>query len=181
MTPTQYATAAARSMERTGCKNLKPLVFYAVKLLSVCERRATPDLTIQIYFFAEHLIGQLTPRELMEIFPVEKRFDGAKWGVKDYFTTMDAVRAHGMDVPLHESANLSKFLHDYQNPDVSDMVVNFMCALSDWHERKKGYGFMEKFSAMTGVPLYHLSPDGSLTRIQCRELDGTDIIYEQEI
>jgi hypothetical protein len=49
-------------------------------------------------------IGSLKPAELVNIFPIEKTYDGDRWGVKDYFYTRDYLNTLDPDKPIGENA-----------------------------------------------------------------------------
>lgn len=88
------------------------------------------DLLITEYCLMVDLIELLTPRELIKIFPIDKRYDGDKWGVKDYFTTMAEIEKIGMDTVIGENA--AALIGDYMNWDLRIFTVNLICLISDW-------------------------------------------------
>ena len=87
--------------------NLKRAVFYAVKYFSlerIDRRHSTEPRTLgQVntdFNFLESvkmLMRQLTPREMMSMFPIEKEYDGEKFGCKDYFYTMEKLKDFDLD------------------------------------------------------------------------------------
>jgi len=172
----RYINAAVRSIEANGYSHVKPLVFYLVRAI---ERGPTDEGCLFTWNILKAVMGRLTPRELMEIFPVDKRFDGVRWSELDYFTTMDLVRKHGRDVPLCEAENLTEFLMEYQNSHIRKMLVKVICAISEQMRRERGYGVWEKACAHFGIPYRTQTPDGEFITHRCRELPGTDIIYEE--
>jgi len=66
-------------------------------------------------------VGELTPRQLMGIFPPEKTYDGEKWGIKDYFTTKAAIDCHGIDTVVGDSAD--DLLWDWMNRHICSFYV----------------------------------------------------------
>jgi hypothetical protein len=38
-----------------------------------------------------------TPRELLRVFPIQKYYEGYKWEVKDYFSSIEYVNEFGLD------------------------------------------------------------------------------------
>ena len=43
------------------------------------------------------IIGRIKLKNLIKIFPIDKTYDGDKWGYKDYFFTMDVLKEKGLD------------------------------------------------------------------------------------
>lgn len=46
------------------------------------------------------LIGRIKLKNLIKIFPIDKDYDGDKWGCKDYFFTMDVLRKRDLIMRL---------------------------------------------------------------------------------
>lgn len=111
-------------------------VLYAIKAfpgLDAMEPRPDAGLTLADKVF--DAVKEMTPREFMQIFPIEKRYDGEKWGEKDYFSVMEDVKRHGLDKKITEP---ERFLMDYMNDDVGDFIVRFMGLASDAYKRATG-------------------------------------------
>lgn len=91
----------------------------------------------------------ITPRQFMTIFPIDKEYDGEKYGIRDYFTTIeDAVKPNGIDKPIKEPF---KFLMNYWNHDVLLFVVNMTTAMSDIHKEKTGKSLFTQFLEDNGL------------------------------
>jgi hypothetical protein len=58
-------------------------------------------------------MSQLTPREFMNIFPIDKTYDGERFECKDYFYTIKIVRALDQDAPIGDK--LDDLLWEYMN------------------------------------------------------------------
>lgn len=123
-----------KALDRTACAlRDKPedkllqmrTVFYGVRYV-VAAMRGRPASKELISRVVE-LVGQLTPRELLQIFPVEKVYNGERWETKDYFFTMDVLRKHGLDKPL--GADVCDVLWDYTNTHVRLFNVAMMNAV----------------------------------------------------
>ncbi len=76
-------------------------------------------------------IGRLTPQELLRMYPVEKRYDGAKWEEKDYFYTMGKIKTLPADKPIGDAQDVACILWDYQNMDLEFLLMEWMSVLSD--------------------------------------------------
>lgn len=78
-------------------------------------------------------VGRLTPAELLKIYPVEKEYNGAKWGTKDYFYTMDKLKKRPADKPIGDAQDVACLLWDYQNWDLEYLLLQWMNVLGDLH------------------------------------------------
>ncbi len=76
-------------------------------------------------------IGRLTPAELHQMYPVEKDYDGEKWGHKDYFYTMDKLRRLPNDKPIGDFQDAACLLWDYTNKDLEGLLYQWMGVLCD--------------------------------------------------
>lgn len=96
------------------------------------------------------LIGTVTPREFQTIFPIKKRYDGARYEEKDYFSTMEEIREIGLDNRITFDRALS-FCMDYDNLHMAFFVVNQMCVV-DRLRYFQGQGTtIESFMAENGI------------------------------
>ncbi|MCC8025666.1 MAG: hypothetical protein LIP16_10250 [Clostridium sp.] len=78
-------------------------------------------------------IGRLTPMELLRLYPVDKEYDGKKWGTKDYFYTMDRLRRLPADKPIGDAQDVAVLLWDYQNWDLAFLLLQWENVLGDLH------------------------------------------------
>jgi hypothetical protein len=110
------------------------LAFYGVRWTNMVDYAQLDDNQISSMFrqmdFILHVIGALTPRQLANVFPVHKSYDGKKHGMKDYFTTMSACEKIGLDVPIGFEKAVS-FLTDYENHHLKEFVVHQMSVSND--------------------------------------------------
>jgi hypothetical protein len=98
-------------------------------------------------------IALLTPNELIQVFPVEKVYDGYKYKSKDFHYTMRELEKHGLDTPIGE--NLEDVLWDYTNREINRFSATYMCLASHICESETGKGIIETFLNDKGVkPLY---------------------------
>lgn len=98
-------------------------------------------------------LGMLTPNEFMQMFPIAKEYDGEKYQVKDYFSTMEAVNKLNPNKPIGEE-KIMYFLWDYHNITVSLFEVNKMCIMSHIRRMQGEKGLMEEFLDSNGVDSY---------------------------
>ena len=76
------------------------------------------------------ICGCLTLRNFMTTFPVDKEYDGERWGEKDYFYTMDVLKKMDLDKPIGRN-ELSELLWDYMNADLRHAYIEFTDAMSE--------------------------------------------------
>jgi len=133
----------------------KKIIFWGVKSLGHGNReflkKENAEERLSLYHFVSDLIDRITPRQLINIFPIAKEYDGDKYQMKDYFYAMNKCKEHGLDKPI---GNSFEFLWDYYNRDVGGFVVNYLSTLSDINKERSGQGLMESFLAESGVTTY---------------------------
>lgn len=146
----------------------KRIIFYTVKYFSDLDIKGMSRESLEgILVFDQMLLNticELTPDELLTIFPVTKSYDGAKYECKDYFSTMEALQAHGLHEPIQSPETASSLLWAYMNPTVMMYQVHCMSVVSELHSMDTGKGLMEQFFEDQGVniPVYrkHETDDG---------------------
>lgn len=107
--------------------------------------------TMHLYQFTINMLNKITPRQLMNIFPITKIYDGNKYESKDYFYSMDKCNKHGLDVPI---GNAFEFLWDYMNVDTGLFLVKYLSTLSDVRRLETGQGILETYAAENGIKTY---------------------------
>lgn len=137
-------------------------VYNMIRFLNAAQQYESKDADIleARCVLSESVLAHLasfTPRMLMQVFPPDKKYDGARYKCTDYFTTMEAVEAHGADVPLGEKA--FEFLFDYDNRHIRKFVVQYLGAMSDMRKLQGGKGIMEEWFEGQGMPLYYKGTD----------------------
>lgn len=77
-------------------------------------------------------LSRLTLLELQQMFPVDKVYDGDKYGIKDYFYTIQKISQIDQDKPIYISSNIESILWNYENVDIRMFAVNHTGNLGDW-------------------------------------------------
>ncbi|MFY0147844.1 hypothetical protein [Bacillus cytotoxicus] len=125
----------------------KKVILYGVKFINHLKGANSYEGLIakfQLISWIKEVIGELTPREFMTIFPISKEYDGDKFGIKDYYSTMKSINKIGIDTKIGES--VSEFLLDYHNwNDVFEFCVTSMTIMSEIRRKETGKGIMEEF------------------------------------
>lgn len=161
-TRNQYLAVFARTGER-GKFN----VLLAVKGFPDSDDDISADDALAIGDAIICAIGKLTPRQMMNLFPPKKDFDGDRFGCKDYFYTMRAVDEYGLDRKIE---NAFDFIWDYQNDDIARFTVEYLCFAGKLYRQQTGRNMaldgMEaahiSYRAITGDGLYMTSYGGSV-------------------
>lgn len=163
-----YINAAIRSAERLkeapNDKQAKlRAIFYGVKLIVETggEQKSLEEVQGRFWIIEsiKERMKELTPRELMQMFPVQKVYDGDRWEIKDYFFTMDVLRKHGLDKPLGK--DVQEILFDYTNMNINRFMVATMSAMSAIKRYNGGGSLIEEFAEDQGMKLqtYTMSKD----------------------
>lgn len=133
----------------------KRIIFYTVNYLAIVDIKAMDRENLEsLLVFDQMLLNticELTPAELMTIFPVTKSYDGKRYQCKDYFSTMEALHAHGLHEPIRTPETSSHLLWAYMNPTVMMYQVHCMSVVSEIHTMDTGKGLMEQFFEDQGV------------------------------
>lgn len=109
------------------------------------------------------VLGCLTLRNFVTIFPVDKTYDGAKWECKDYFSTMEVLSKMDWDKPIGRDG-LSELLWDYDNKELRHAYVEFTTAMSAIFRAQTGKGIVEKFLEDRGVPTYTMDKETGIMK-----------------
>lgn len=88
------------------------------------------------------LIGRIKLKNLIKIFPIDKDYDGDKWGCKDF--TMNVLREKGLDNAIGRD-NVFDLMWDYENRELRELTVFYMSCMSAMYQRQTGVTFAEKF------------------------------------
>lgn len=164
-TRNQYLAAFAREGEH-GKFN----VLLAVKGFPDSDNDISVDAALAIGDAIICAIESMTPRQIMDLFPIKKDFDGERSGWKDYFYTRKAVEKYGLDRKIENTVD---FLWDYQNDDLFRFMVGYFCFAGKRYRQQTGRNMAQDgieaahipYQAITGDGLYLTSYDGD-TRIE---------------
>lgn len=154
--------AKAAELEEVETDQIKKLVFYGIKRIVNNDKPKTYDevgLDFSTIDFVKMSIGKLTPHEFMTVFPIKKDFDGEKWAMKDYFSTMKYIEKIGLHNKIGENA--SEFLMEYHNRDVMMFIVRSFSTLSDLRRFEGKQGIMEEWAQMNGIEMFTMRTDAT--------------------
>lgn len=117
-------------------------------------------------------VGALTPCLFDQVFPIEKTYDGKKWGCKDYFSVVEYIEEEiGWDEKIGGGF---EFLLNYLNDEINYATVQAMTVISDWHKRQTGESVIEKFARENDIPIYTIDSNGSKKRYEPNSILSED-------
>lgn len=178
----QYRNTVSSILEKQGCLDkcsqdgLMKIAFCGVKYIKCVadmEREnqrldpnyQTPFIVKEIGFNLIDslfgIIGRIKLNNLIKMFPIDKTYDGDKYGCKDYFFTMNALKEKGLDnaVGCDEVFDL---MWDYENRDLREVTVFYMSCMSAMYERQTGANMAEKFCEDNGIGTYTMDRENGL-------------------
>lgn len=109
------------------------------------------------------VMGHIKLKNLVTTFPITKEYDGEKWQSKDYFYTMDVLSKMDWDKPLGRD-KMSDLLWDYQNTDLRNVYIEYMCATSALYRAQTGKGIAEEWADDMGIPTYSVDNEEGFIR-----------------
>ena len=120
----------------------KNLRYWNNRVLNCVESLEEKNLMYQILDNLFKIIGYIRLKNLIITFPIEKEYDGDKWGCKDYFYTMNVLKKNNLEnaVGRDEVFNL---LWDYVNDDLRTVAVEYMNCISALHKEQTGESLIE--------------------------------------
>lgn len=132
-------------------------LFYAMKYLGriSLKNRSAAELQslFQLCVAVRAQVGAMTPREFGTFFPVDKTYNGAKWGNKDYFHTMKYIHGiGGMDTVIGERD--LEFMYEYDNWDVRFFTLTSLAIISELQEPTDGKNIMEEFASLLDAEIF---------------------------
>lgn len=139
---------------------IKQNVFYGVKLINELSNPETYDHAVNNFQLAsaiKQVMGLLTPKEFMTVFPVQKHYKGYKWNMKDYFHTMDYIKGLNENEPIGE--DIMEFLWNYMNIEIERFVVKTMCLMSDIRFFEGKPSLVEEWADMNDLETFTLHTD----------------------
>lgn len=115
------------------------------------EKREYDEISsaFQIANAIQDTTGKLTPKEFMNIFPIDKEFDGDKYEMKDYFYTKEYIETVDQDKPIGEKVH--EFLWEYMNREIMNFSVKILCLMSALRRAEGHLDMMEEFMASQGM------------------------------
>ena len=102
------------------------------------------------YAVVLRFIERMTPRQFMQMFPIDKTYDGERWECKDYFTTKEMCFQRGFDSPIGDAFT---FLWDYCNPYTRFFLSGFLKAIEREQRLDGKPSMLESFFEEQGIDI----------------------------
>lgn len=131
-------------------------VYYGVKFVNLLpyenfDTHQDADDRFELVLHVLGTVGMLTPRQLLQVFPLRKDYDGKKWQTKDYFFSIKALERHGMDEAIGDATAAMELLFDYMNSTISHFMVHVMSIMSAIRRFEGKPDLIEEFFNLTSV------------------------------
>lgn len=167
----RYLTQSIKHMERIVAggtiewadeKDVVPAFVGLVRYFAYLEGEELDDETnaglkdLGNVFHSMLLLGSLLSAEkVAELFPPEKRYDGAKYELQDYYTARRAVEAAGGWKRFKETREVLDFLMEMTNWDIRLCCLAGMHIMDEMREREGKQSLIESFvEQQTGEPCF---------------------------
>jgi len=131
------------------------VVFHGVGMVTMLKEPSGEEVDYQwnTACYLLTFLSQLTPTELTMIFPIDKSYDGEKYGVKDYFYTIDMIDKHGWNNLI---TNSFEFLWDYENSTIFRFIIKLTDLMDAFRQREGKRSIASEFMDNLGVASYRL-------------------------
>ncbi len=140
---------------------IKRIIIYGVKMVNTKGNIEVKEYTrediehdFQIIEIIKALIGTLTPKDFMNLYPPAKEYKGKKYGIKDYHYTMDYISKMNINSPI--GANTLEFLWEYHNWELTDFNVEVMECISRFRKLDGKPSLASEFADMMRIKTYRM-------------------------
>lgn len=89
------------------------------------------------------LMKDLSLKDLINMFPIIKEYDGEKWEAKDYYSTMEYLQDKNLEEPIGEE--IYNFFFNYYNNDIINFSVKHMLLIDRINKAECKPSLMEQF------------------------------------
>ena len=111
----------------------------------------------------------LKPKDIVVLFPASKIYDGDKYSMKDYYSSMEALKKAEKQWRKNVSEDALSFLMDYDNADTRRFCIVLMMTLTRLQRMNGETDFMMQFLQERGVKAY--------TK---QTVNGKDLLFDSE-
>lgn len=150
---------------------LKRNVFYGVQLINAMKSPSDYDQArsdFELASIVKQVASELTPKEFINIFPIDKYYHGEKNGDKDYFYTMNYIESLNLNEPIGDG--VLTFLMEYANNEILHFNVQIMCFMSAIRRYEGKPSIAKEWADMNGVDTYSKHTDNK----------GKEFLIDQE-
>lgn len=129
------------------------LAWYGVKTAishPVTESKQEAENLFKFISHIKYFISILTLKEFMQLFPIEKKYDGEKWGVKDYYSTLAYIQESGIEKDHVLGDKALELIAEYQNVDIFELYVKSVVVMGAIRRYEGDLDLLEEFQAACG-------------------------------
>lgn len=137
----QLAAASDSYKVNPNHDNFKKFAYWGIRYLPYYETDNVEEKFAYINIIEDYL-KNITYGEFVQMFPIEKTYDGARWEMKDYYSTMEYLDGKFVDDFIEDPLEL---IFEYYNWYVIEFGVELMTVTSDMHRIQTGIGISEAF------------------------------------
>jgi nucleoside diphosphate kinase len=119
--------------------------------------REDAEFEFQFMEIIQGFMGMLTPNEFMQIYPIDKFYNGSRYSMKDYFSTMNYINGLDRDKPIGKE--ILKFIWEYQNLEICNFVVETMEYISRLRRLDGEPSIAKEFADTMGLKTYTMGKD----------------------
>jgi len=140
---------------------------YRANKKSIFEPRLlVRDELMKDYVFVElmlQILGYLTLKQVMGIFPIDKEYDGDRFCCKDYFYAVEHLEGiNPDDLICRQFPNIEDFTWIYWNRDIFELDSVLVDIASDIRRLDGKKGIVEEWMENKGIESYTISTDGAM-------------------
>jgi len=139
-------------------------VFCGVKYVSLVSlSQLSYDETVSLFETIDDiqtLMSLMTPRQFITTFPIEKVYDGEKYGMKDYYSVRSELDKYPPDLPIKQ--NIDSVLMEYYNRDINMFKVQKWLTVDRLRRFQGERGLLEEFAEEHGVATYTFYKDENM-------------------
>ena len=106
------------------------------------------------------LMSFMTPRQFITTFPIEKVYDGEKYGMKDYYSVRSELDKYPPDLPIKQ--NIDSVLMEYYNRDINRFQVQKWLTVDRLRRFRGERGLLEEFAEEHSIATYTLYKDENM-------------------
>lgn len=110
---------------RKAAYNLTKYSVYRYHTLRDSNNRLAFKALFAMENMSKSFLGQLTPREFLQDFPISKTYDGKRYQCTDYFSSIEQLSVLDMDKPFDiQTDDLVNLLWGYQNKWIMNLLTS---------------------------------------------------------
>lgn len=143
----------AADIKDISIEKRKKIIFYGINTLNYNKTSKSMnenELYGHIIYIVD-LIKSITFEEFINIFPINKEYDGEKYGMKDYFSTIEYLKT--VDLKSEIAEEVENLLSNYYNYKVIQFCVCQMMTISTIVKNTQGRDLFSEFLEEIGVKI----------------------------